>query len=173
MTDTPVTFTIIVFYFLMHKYNRCMDTRIKTLLSLLDGELLSGLCNAVSYLFYEFENINWLGLYFYHDEKLILGPFQGKVACSPLSLERGVCAKSFNERQIVNIDDVHKFIGHIACDSASNSELVIPLIYKNIIYGVLDIDSPIKNRFKKEDEIFFNKVANCISLCLYSRLKRR
>lgn len=144
-----------------------MDIRLETLKKFFDDELLSGLCNITSYLFYAHEDFNWLGFYFYKDNKLVLGPFQGKVACTPLNLNKGVCAKAFNERSLINVEDVHSFKDHIACDSASKSELVIPLIHQNIIFGVLDIDSPIINRFSKEDEDFFKEASKYIAEYLY------
>mgnify|MGYP003375570782 CR=1 FL=1 len=147
-----------------------MDIRLETLKNFFDDELLSGLCNITSYLFYDHKDLNWLGFYFYKDNKLVLGPFQGKVACTPLKLDKGVCAKAFNERRLINVEDVHSFKDHIACDSASKSELVIPLIYQDIIFGVLDIDSPIINRFSQEDEYFFNEASKYIAEYLYKSL---
>lgn len=140
-----------------------METKLNSLKALLDSDLLPGLCNATSYLYYISENLNWLGFYFYQNGHLSLGPFQGKVACSPLTLDKGVCAKAFVKRQIINVSDVHNFEGHIACDENSKSELVLPLIWDGKIYGVLDIDAPIKNRFNKEDETFFAKAASIIA----------
>lgn len=97
------------------------------------------------------ENINWAGFYLYLDEKLVLGPFQGKTACQIITLDRGVCGKAARERRTVVVADVHQFAGHIACDSASQSEIVVPIILEGNLYGVLDIDAPIKNRFSDQD----------------------
>ena len=150
-----------------------MKNEIKSLINLLDGPLISALSNAVSYLYLITDNINWLGIYLYQDDSLILGPFQGKPACTPLRLNRGVCAASFNQKETLNIPDVLSFPGHIACDSESRSELVIPLIVDKEIIGVLDIDAPIKNRFLKEDELFFTEAAKYLALYIYKHRPQR
>ena len=133
---------------------------LKQLSGLLEEENhLAALCNSVAFLKEITPDINWIGYYFFKDDELVLGPFQGKVACTHLSLDKGVCAKAFRENKLTNIIDVHEFPGHIACDSASNSELVIPIIVKGQKVAVLDIDSELINRFKKDEETFFSKVA--------------
>jgi len=124
---------------------------------------LAALCNICALLYDYFDNLNWLGIYFYQDNELVLGPFQGKVACTHIKIGKGVCGSAIKNKQILNVPDVHKFPGHIACDSESNSELVIPLICENIIYGVLDIDSPIFDRFDKETQLLFEQIATLIS----------
>ena len=108
---------------------------------------ISLLSNASAFLNDTIPNINWVGFYLYENESLELGPFQGKTACVSIEVGKGVCGTAFLEEKILNIKDVHTFDGHIACDSASNSELVIPLIKEGIKIGVLDIDSPLYNRF--------------------------
>jgi len=128
-----------------------------------ESDDLAALSNLSSLLFYESKDLNWLGFYFYKDNELILGPFQGKVACTHLKLNKGVCAKSFTENKVLNVKNVHEFEGHIACDSASNSELVIPLISNKKKIGVLDIDSPILNRFSNEDELLFMEIGKLIT----------
>ena len=128
-----------------------------------EKDKLAALCNITSLLFCESKDLNWLGFYFYKNDELVLGPFQGKVACTHLSLDKGVCAASFTKDKLLNVKNVHEFAGHIACDSASNSELVIPLKFNNVKYGVLDIDSPILNRFSEDDEETFNEIAKLIS----------
>ena len=107
--------------------------------------------NASALLFETLEDINWAGFYFLEGETLVLGPFQGKTACIEIPVGRGVCgtAAARNETQLVY--DVHQFPGHIACDSASNSEIVVPLRRDGAVYGVLDIDSPRIGRFTEED----------------------
>lgn len=107
-------------------------------------------------------DLNWAGFYFLKENELVLGPFQGQPACTRLSLDKGVCAKAFKEKKIIRVDDVNAFPGHIACDSASLSELVIPLFYKGEVYGVLDLDSPILNRFTKLEEDTFSQLAKII-----------
>lgn len=141
--------------------NKILIEQTKSILE--ETDKLAALSNLTALLFYENENLNWLGFYFYKDNELVLGPFQGKVACTHLKLDKGVCAKSFTSKQLLNVKNVHDFEGHIACDSASNSELVIPLIYEEKEYGVLDIDSPILNRFTIDDEETFKEVGLLIS----------
>ena len=120
---------------------------------------LAALCNSVAFLKEITPDINWIGYYFFKDNELVLGPFQGKVACTHLSLDKGVCAKAYRENRLTNVKNVHDFPGHIACDSASNSELVIPIIVNNQKVAVLDIDSELIERFGKDEEIFFSEVA--------------
>ena len=97
------------------------------------------------------ESINWVGFYLVKDDNLLLGPFQGKVACVNIEKGKGVCGTAYEKDETIVVDDVHKFAGHIACDSASNSEIVIPIHSDNEVIGVLDIDSPIFSRFTDED----------------------
>ena len=97
------------------------------------------------------ENINWVGFYFMKNGKLVLGPFQGKPACIEIEVGRGVCGAAVKEDQIQLVKDVHAFPGHIACDSASNSEIVVPMHVNGEIVGVLDIDSPMLGRFTEAD----------------------
>lgn len=107
--------------------------------------------NAAALLWYNLENINWAGFYFIQDGALILGPFQGKPACIRIPMGRGVCGTAAEQDQLQLVPDVHAFPGHIACDCASNSEIVIPIHRDGRVYGVLDIDSPVLNRFTQED----------------------
>ena len=127
----------------------------KQLAALTDGVTypISNLANASALLWQALPEINWAGFYLLNGDKLLLGPFQGKAACVEIPVGKGVCgtAAALGVTQLV--DDVHLFPGHIACDSASNSEIVIPLWKNGNVIGVLDIDSPIKNRFTDEDRI--------------------
>lgn len=113
---------------------------------------ISNLANVAALLYDSLERINWAGFYIMQDGKLILGPFQGKVACTQIAVGKGVCGTAVSTGETQRVDDVHLFEGHIACDSASNSELVIPVYKDGEIFGVLDIDSPIKGRFSEEDQ---------------------
>ena len=113
---------------------------------------ISNLANAAALIYNSLERINWAGFYIMQDGKLILGPFQGKVACTQIAVGKGVCGTAVATGETQRVDDVHLFAGHIACDSASNSELVIPVYKDGEIFGVLDIDSPIKGRFSEEDQ---------------------
>ena len=111
------------------------------------------LCANISALLYEsLDDVNWVGFYFLRDGALFLGPFQGKTACMKIDVGKGVCGTSVKESRIICVDDVHLFKGHIACDSASEAEIVFPIHYDDRIIGVLDIDSPKKFRFSKDDE---------------------
>ncbi len=113
---------------------------------------ISNLANVTALIYDSLERINWAGFYIMQDGKLILGPFQGKVACTQIAVGKGVCGTAVATGETQRVDDVHLFAGHIACDSASNSELVIPVYKDGEIFGVLDIDSPIKGRFSEEDQ---------------------
>jgi len=115
---------------------------------------IANLSNASALLFEELKDINWAGFYLWDqtDEELILGPFQGKVACIRIENGKGVCGTAFITEETIVVPDVHEFPGHIACDAASESEIVIPLIKDGEKIGVLDIDAPIKNRFSDDDK---------------------
>ena len=141
--------------------------------SLLNGisNNISLLSNASAFLNQKLNDINWVGFYLKDSDKLILGPFQGKVACIEIPFDKGVCGTSYSKKMLLNVANVHEFPGHIACDSASNSEIVIPLIYKDKRYGVLDIDSPIINRFTYEDEVILQESANIVAKYLYENTK--
>lgn len=113
---------------------------------------ISNLANAAALLYDSLEQINWAGFYIMQDQKLILGPFQGKIACTQIAVGKGVCGRAVATGKTQRVEDVHQFEGHIACDSASNSEIVIPIYKDSTLFGVLDIDSPIKGRFREEDQ---------------------
>ena len=112
----------------------------------------ANLANAAALLFERLENINWAGFYLMQDGQLVLGPFQGRPACTLIAVGRGVCGTAVAENAVQRVPDVHLVPGHIACDSASASELVIPLRRDGQVVGVLDIDSPILNRFSPDDQ---------------------
>ena len=113
---------------------------------------IANLANISAALWQAMEKINWVGFYRMESGKLVLGPFQGKPACIEIPLGRGVCGTAAQEKRTVLVEDVHQFPGHIACDSASNSEIVVPIFKNGEIYGVLDIDSPYFSRFTAEDQ---------------------
>ena len=110
------------------------------------------LSNASALLFDNIENLNWAGFYLMNKGSLLLGPFQGKVACIRIPLGKGVCGTAAGEDKTQLVDNVHEFAGHIACDGASNSEIVVPIHRDGEVIGVLDIDSPLLARFTKEDK---------------------
>ncbi|KFX68011.1 GAF domain-containing protein [Pseudomonas taeanensis MS-3] len=122
--------------------------------SLLAGErdFIANAAQFSAFLFQELAELNWAGFYLLRGDELVLGPFQGKVACVRIPLGRGVCGVAAATRQTQRVDDVHGFAGHIACDSASNSELVIPLVQAGRLIGVLDLDSPRLARFTEADQ---------------------
>ncbi|MCP2035225.1 GAF domain-containing protein [Planomicrobium sp. HSC-17F08] len=126
----------------------------KQLDALLEGEsnLTANLSNASALLNQFLERINWVGFYLMEDGELVLGPFQGLPACVRIQVGKGVCGTAVAEKKTMLIEDVHAFPGHIACDAASQSEIVIPLIKEGNVIGVLDIDSPELSRFTKEDQ---------------------
>lgn len=112
---------------------------------------MTNLANASALLNSSLKGINWVGFYTIKDNKLVLGPFQGKVACTIIQMGKGVCGTAAATDTTQLVPDVHKFSGHIACDSASNSEIVIPMHRNGEVFGVLDIDSPLFDRFSEED----------------------
>jgi GAF domain-containing protein len=135
--------------------------QVEGLLSI-ETNLIANAANLSSLLYHSMPEVNWIGFYFYNEEEkeLLLGPFHGQVACTRIPVGKGVCGTAFATNQVQRIKDVHAFAGHIACDTASNSELVLPLTIKNQKVGVLDIDSPIFNRFDEVDEESCQLIAN-------------
>lgn len=135
--------------------------------ALIDGidNTISNLANASALLNYFLEDINWVGFYLYDDQlnELLLGPFQGLPACTNIPLGKGVCGVSAERKETIVVPDVHEFPGHIACDARSQSEIVVPLFKGNQLHGVLDIDSPLKNRFDEIDKVGLIKVAELIT----------
>ena len=129
---------------------------------------LAMLANVAAAINMNYEQINWAGFYLYKNDGLVLGPFQGKVACTHIPMGKGVCGTSASNKKTIIVEDVHKFEGHIACDSASNSEIVVPIIYENTLIGVIDIDSFIFNRFNNEDKEILEEVAKVLA----NRLKK-
>jgi L-methionine (R)-S-oxide reductase len=131
----------------------------RTLKAVLTGEsdLIANLANAAALLFWNLPAVNWTGFYLLKQRELVLGPFQGKIACVRIKLGQGVCGSAAEQRQTLVVANVHEFPGHIACDSASNSEIVIPVIKSDTLIGVLDIDSPEFARFDDEDKAGLEK----------------
>lgn len=117
-----------------------------------EADLIPNLSNASALLGVALKNINWAGFYLIHKNELLLGPFQGKPACIHIPIGKGVCGTAVSKNETQVVQDVHQFPGHIACDSASRSEIVIPLRAGDNIVGVLDIDSPILSRFDSRDQ---------------------
>jgi GAF domain-containing protein len=131
----------------------------------LQGEdnFMANICNSTAIINEMIDEINWVGFYFMNNGELVLGPFQGKPACNRIATGRGVCGTAVSENKIMMVDNVHEFKGHIACDSASNSEIVLPISSGTKIYGVLDIDSPIVGRFSELEKEFLIKFVDMLN----------
>ena len=127
-----------------------------------DLPLVSNLSN-VSAILNQLENINWCGFYIVKDNTLYLGPFQGEPACTIIPCGKGVCGTAFKEKKTIIVDNVNDFEGHIACSTFSKSEIVVPIIKDGEVKAVIDIDSPIYNRFTKDDKMMLEEVANFLS----------
>lgn len=127
-----------------------------------EPDWLANLSNASAVLWLLLDEINWAGFYLYKNGELILGPFQGKPACTHIKLGNGVCGTAAAKLDTQLVKNVHEFPGHIACDSASNSEIVVPIIKNEKLIGVLDIDSPILNRFDETDQKYLEKFVSII-----------
>ncbi|NQD93050.1 GAF domain-containing protein [Pseudomonas sp. CrR25] len=117
-----------------------------------ERDFIANAAQFSAFLYQELADLNWAGFYFARGEELVLGPFQGKVACVRIAFGRGVCGAAAVSQQTQRVADVHAFAGHIACDSASNSELVVPLLKEGRLIGVLDLDSPKPGRFSEVDQ---------------------
>lgn len=129
---------------------------------------ISILSNASALINMHMDEINWVGFYLLNNNELILGPFQGKPACTNIPLNKGVCGACATSEKTIIVDNVHEFKGHIACDSASNSEICIPIFKNTKFYGLLDIDSPIFNRFNDNDKQGLEKTVNIIEKAINS-----
>lgn len=142
--------------------------------ALMAGEtsFLATLANTSALLYERLTDVNWAGFYLLDDDTLVLGPFQGKIACVRIPVGRGVCGTAVARNQVQRIEDVHAFDGHIACDAASNSEIVLPLVVKNQIIGVLDIDSTVFGRFTDEDEQGLRQLVAQLERCLQRRITK-
>lgn len=136
----------------------------KQLSALIEGETdeVTLLANASALLNQFLDKINWVGFYIWKQDELVLGPFQGLPACSRIAYGKGVCGTAVKNRETIRVPDVTQFPGHIVCDAASQSEIVIPIIVNDRIYGVLDIDSPITNRFDEVDQDYLEQFVKII-----------
>jgi len=130
--------------------------------SILEGEknFITNAANFSALIFNEIEQLNWAGFYIFNGKELVLGPFQGKAACVRIAMGKGVCGTSAALKKTIVVENVDEFPGHIACDSASKSEIVIPILKDGEIYAVFDIDSPIEKRFSNEDKIGLEKLVD-------------
>ncbi|WP_122687900.1 GAF domain-containing protein [Pseudomonas viridiflava] len=124
-----------------------------------ERDFIANAAQFSAFLYTQIDDLNWAGFYLNRNEELVLGPFQGQVACVRIPFGRGVCGAAAQTRQTQRVEDVHSFAGHIACDSASNSELVVPLIKEGKLVGVLDLDSPSVGRFSEVDQAGIERLA--------------
>lgn len=152
---------------MIYPEDKCECYRViqEQLKGLLENEfnVIPNLCNTSALLYMSLKNISWAGFYLSSGSRLLLGPFQGKPACISIPLSKGVCGAAAASGRILVVPDVHKFPGHIACDSASRSEIVLPIIAQDKIVGVLDIDSPIPDRFDDNDRKGLEEVVRLLS----------
>lgn len=144
------------------------EERLKYMLILVKGQIssekddLANISNITGIIKACIDNLNWAGFYFLRNDELVLGPFQGLPACNRIEIGKGVCGTSVKLREVQLVTDVELFPGHIACDVASKSELVIPIIKDDKVYGVLDLDSPFKNRFTNLEKEYFIKLKDIL-----------
>ena len=129
--------------------------------------LVANLANVSAAIWQEMDRINWAGFYLMEGGKLVLGPFQGKPACIEIAVGKGVCGTAVAERKTQLVEDVHQFPGHIACDCASNSEIVVPMYKNGEVFGVLDIDSPYYARFTAEDQAGMEELVRVLEKNLF------
>ncbi|MDA7027239.1 GAF domain-containing protein [Bacillus sp. CLL-7-23] len=127
-----------------------------------EPDMIANLANAAALLYHTLEDVNWAGFYFAKSGELVLGPFQGLPACVRIPFGKGVCGTAYSNARVERVQDVQAFPGHIACDAASQSEIVIPLKVSGEIIGVLDIDSPIKDRFDEKDEVYLKQFSDIL-----------
>ncbi len=127
-----------------------------------ERDFIANAANLSSLLYHSMPDLNWAGFYFHKNDELVLGPFQGQPACVRIAIGKGVCGTAAQQRQTILVDSVHDFPGHIACDSASNSEIVVPMIKDDHLIGVLDLDSPSVGRFDEEDARGLNELVEVL-----------
>ena len=130
--------------------------------ALIHGEpdRIANAANLAALVYHALPDLNWVGFYFYDGNELVVGPFQGQPACVRIALDKGVCGAAARTRQTQRVADVDAFPGHIACDAASRSELVVPLVHDGALLGVFDLDSPMVNRFDEEDQQGLETIAD-------------
>lgn len=141
---------------------RLVMEQIKGLLET-DQHFIPVMSNVSALLMENLEEINWVGFYIMRHGRLVVGPFQGKLACIHIEVGRGVCGTAVRDKTVLRVDNVHEFPGHIACDSASNSEIVLPIQRGEKVLAVLDIDSPLLKRFSLEDEKGLKEIADLLA----------
>ena len=141
-----------------------MDTlpaQLESLISV-DKYEITSLSNMSALIFNSLQDVSWAGFYLVRDGKLILGPFQGKIACTEIKFGKGVCGTTAEKKETIIVKNVHEFPGHIACDSESNSEIVVPIFKNGELYGVLDLDSKKLERFDEKDKILLESMVKIL-----------
>ena len=129
---------------------RLLATQLKALLAG-ESDMIANAANTAAFVYSQLPDCNWVGFYFLKNEELVVGPFQGEPACVRIPIGRGVCGTAAANREVLVVSNVHEFSDHIACDARSNSELAVPIVVENELVGVLDIDSPLFDRFDDVD----------------------
>lgn len=144
--------------------NKNYEMVLEQLRALIEGEtdVIANLANASALLHQFLDEVNWVGFYLWKENELVLGPFQGLPACIRIPNGKGVCGTAVTEKETILVENVHAFPGHIACDAKSQSEIVIPIIIDDNVFGVLDIDSPILNRFDTTDQTYLEKFVDIL-----------
>jgi L-methionine (R)-S-oxide reductase len=171
VNDFILTFTERIGKYIMFAFERVEGDKktsyeliLKQLKHLIEGEKdwMANLANCASHLYHTLSDVNWAGFYLLKGNELVLGPFNGKPACVRIPVGRGVCGTAVKEEKTQLVEDVFAFPGHIACDAASRSEIVIPLKADGVLIGVLDIDSPVTARFTPEDQTYLEQYARIL-----------
>ena len=141
-----------------------MDSLVEQLESLIskDNYEITTLSNMSALIFYSLQDVSWAGFYLVKDGKLILGPFQGKIACTEIKFGKGVCGTTAEKKETIIVKNVHEFPGHIACDSESNSEIVVPIFKNGVLYGVLDLDSKKLERYDENDKLLLESLVKVL-----------
>ena len=144
--------------------NKNYEMVLEQLRALIEGEtdVIANLANASALLYQFLDEVNWVGFYLWKENELVLGPFQGLPACIRIPNGKGVCGTAITEKETILVENVHAFPGHIACDAKSQSEIVIPIIIDDHVFGVLDIDSPILKRFDTTDQTYLEKFVDIL-----------
>jgi len=149
------------------KQYKLINAQVQALISD-ESDMIANMANIAAVLFNNLEQVNWAGFYLFKQEQLVLGPFQGQPACIRIPMGKGVCGTSAATLQTIVVKDVHEFTGHIACDAASNSEIVVPIIFNHQLIGVLDVDSPQTQRFDEDDRQGLETLVNIFQETLTS-----
>jgi len=134
-----------------------------------ETDLIANAANLAALIYHSLPHVNWAGFYFLQGNELVLGPFQGQPACMRIEMGQGVCGTAAGKRETLIVPDVHEFPGHIACDSASNSEIVLPIVRNGDLVGVLDLDSPNFSRFDHEDATGLGRLVEVFQASMVSR----